>query len=223
MSYQNSETFDRDRFRANLRNFTIKAYRMLPQLDKPRILDIGCGSGISTLELARISGGDIVAVDIDRNALDKLVNRADEENLSSRVTVVHSSMLEMDFPPNSFDIIWTEGAISYIGFERGLSEWRGLLMPDGYLVVHDAVSDLQRKIELIRTCGYTILGQFELPPNIWWNKYYAPLKRQLETMPRVDSPDKRIIEEIKTAEREIKEFDCESDRFGSVFFILKRV
>ena len=118
---------------------------MLPELVEPRILDIGCGSGASTLELARLSGGDIVAVDIDKEALDKLVKKAEIEGLSSRVTVVHSSMLEMDFPSNSFDIIWSEGAISYIGFERGLREWRGLLVPDGYLVIHDAMSDLHQR------------------------------------------------------------------------------
>ncbi|MEE8577237.1 MAG: class I SAM-dependent methyltransferase, partial [candidate division Zixibacteria bacterium] len=151
-------TFDRDRVRSNLLPYTRKAFGLLPKLSKPRILDIGCGTGVSTLELARISDGDLVAVDIEQDALDKLVKRAKEEGLSSRVTVVHSSMLEMDFPPNSFDIIWTEGAISYIGFGRGLSEWRSLLAPEGYLVVHDEVSDLQKKIELIRTCGYTILG-----------------------------------------------------------------
>lgn len=195
---------------------------MLPRLEKPRILDVGCGSGVSTLELARMSGGDITAVDIDKGALNRLINKVKSEGLSSRVAVVHSSMLDMDFPPNSFDIIWTEGAISYIGFERGLCEWRGLLVPDGYLVVHDALSDLQKKIESTRACGYTILGRLELPPDIWWNEYYAPLKRQLEVLQEAGPLDKGIISEIKKAEREIKEFDCENDRFGSVFFVLKR-
>ncbi|HUV64140.1 MAG TPA: hypothetical protein VMW24_09590 [Sedimentisphaerales bacterium] len=64
MSYRDSETFNRDQFRANLLEFTRKAFHMLPRLDKPRILDIGCGSGVATLELARISGGNIVAVSI---------------------------------------------------------------------------------------------------------------------------------------------------------------
>ena len=222
MSRQDSETFNRDQFRANLLGFTRKAYRMLPQLDKPRILDVGCGSGVSTLELARMSGGDIVAVDIDRGALDKLINKAESEGFSNSITVLHSSMLKMDFPPNSFDIIWTEGAISYIGFERGLSEWRSFLAPEGYLIVHDAMTDLPRKIGLTCTCGYTILGQFELSPDIWWDEYYVPLKRQLETLRGVGSLDKEVINEIRTAKREIEEFDYESDRFGSVFFVLKR-
>ncbi|HUU44873.1 MAG TPA: methyltransferase domain-containing protein [Acidobacteriota bacterium] len=215
-------TFDRDRIRSNLLPYTRKAFGLLPKLSRPRILDIGCGSGAATLELARISGGDIVALDIDKDALDRLVTKAKEEDLLSRITVVHASMLEMDFPPNTFDVIWTEGAISYIGFERGLSEWHRLLMPEGYLVVHDAVSDLQRKIELTHTCGYTILGQFELPPDIWWNEYYAPLKRELETLKGAGSLDQRVANEMKTAEREIAEFDSESDRFSSVFFVLKR-
>ena len=68
MGQQNSEILDRDQFRANLLAYTRRAYRMLPHLAKPRILDIGCGTGVSTLELARISDGDLVAVDIDQDA-----------------------------------------------------------------------------------------------------------------------------------------------------------
>jgi SAM-dependent methyltransferase len=223
VSPNNSNVLDRDRFRANLLSYTRKAYRMLPELVEPRILDIGCGSGVSTLELARLSGGDIVAVDIDKEALGKLVNKAEIEGLSSRVTVVHSSMLEMDFPSNSFDIIWSEGAISYIGFERGLREWRNFLIPDGYLVVHDAMSDLRKKIEFTSACGYTMLGQIELSPDIWWKEYYEPLQRQIKKLRGTSPSDKIMVNEIEAANREIEEFDPKCDRFGSVFFILKKV
>ncbi|MBU7032610.1 MAG: class I SAM-dependent methyltransferase, partial [Theionarchaea archaeon] len=43
---------------------------MLPALDNPHILDIGCGTGEPTLELARLSEGIITAVDINQRALD---------------------------------------------------------------------------------------------------------------------------------------------------------
>ena len=223
MAHSNLTSFGRDRVRANLLPYTRKAFGLLPKLSSPRILDIGCGTGVSTLELAKISGGDIVAVDIDRNALNRLANRAAAEDLSSRITVIHAPMEQMHFPPGSFDVIWSEGAIANIGFERGLSEWRDFLVPDGYLVIHDAMTDLPRKIELTRTCGYTTLGQFELPPNIWWNEYFAPLKKQLKTVQEMGSLDDRVINEIRMAEREIGEFDSENNRFGSVFFVLKRV
>lgn len=37
--------------------FTGQAFHMLPKLDNPRLLGIGCGAGGPTLELARVSGG----------------------------------------------------------------------------------------------------------------------------------------------------------------------
>jgi len=145
MNNPNSKIPDRDQCRANLLNYTRRAYHVLPRLANPRIPDIGCGTGVSTLELVRISGGEVVAMDIDQNALDKLVSKAKHEGLSDRITVVQRSVLEMNFPPNGFDIIWTEGAISMIGFVRGLTEWRNLLAPDGHLVVHDSLSDLAER------------------------------------------------------------------------------
>ena len=39
--------------------YTRKAFRLLPKLAKPRILDIGCGTGIPALELARLREGEI--------------------------------------------------------------------------------------------------------------------------------------------------------------------
>jgi SAM-dependent methyltransferase len=217
-----SEIFDRDQFRSNLLVYTRRAFQMLPPLDKPRILDIGCGTGVSTLEIARLSGGNVIALDIDRQALDRLVENASREGLSERITTVHANMLDMDFPPGSFDIIWSEGAISAVGFERGLREWRTLLVPEGYVVVHDALTDLQMKIQMTRTCGYSIQGRLELPPAVWWNEYYAPLRDRLDTLQQSSSSNRRIREEISAARREIKEFDPGDDRFGSVFFVLKK-
>ena len=214
--------FDPDRVRANLLPYTRKAFRILPPLVKPRILDIGCGTGVSTLELAQLSEGTIVGVDIEKSALNQLVSRANEHGLSDRIKVVHTSMLDMDFPPNYFDIIWSEGSIKNIGFKRGLNEWRDFLVLEGFLVVHDEITDLLRKIELIGACGYTILEQFELPPDIWWRKYYAPLQKQIETARAQGFSDEKLTREMKEAELEIKEFDRKSDRFGSVFFILKK-
>ena len=42
----------KDLIRRRLVKYSRKALKMIPEMDKPRILDIGCGSGVSTLELA---------------------------------------------------------------------------------------------------------------------------------------------------------------------------
>ena len=45
-----------------------QAYRLLPPLEQPRILDIGCGQGQQTMELARLGGGEVIGIDIDNAA-----------------------------------------------------------------------------------------------------------------------------------------------------------
>ena len=52
--------------------YTAKAFGTLPKLDKPRILDIGCGPGGPTMELARLSGGHVIGMDIHQPYLDRL-------------------------------------------------------------------------------------------------------------------------------------------------------
>ena len=66
---------EKDSLRKHLLKYTRKAFRMLPQLDKPRILDMGCGSGVPTLELARLSKGEITGIDIDQRSLYRLTRR----------------------------------------------------------------------------------------------------------------------------------------------------
>ena len=133
-----------DYFRENLNKYTRKAFQMLPELKKPRILDIGCGSGVPTIELARLSDGEIIGIDTDESLLGKLGGRIEEEGFSDRVKIKKCSLFEMDFPDASFDIVWAEGSIYIIGFERGLREWRRLLKTDGFLVVHDKINDMSQ-------------------------------------------------------------------------------
>ena len=51
-----------DHYRKNFLKYTKKAFQMLPKLDRPRILDIGCGSGVQTIELAKLSKGEIIGI-----------------------------------------------------------------------------------------------------------------------------------------------------------------
>lgn len=134
--------------------------RFRRQKDKPRILDIGCGCGTPTLELAKLSHGEIVATDIDQPALDRLNRRKEEAGLTERIQAVHYSVFDMDFPPRSFDVIWSEGSIYTVGFEKGIWEWKRFLKPAGFMVVHDEQGNVKDKLKEISSCGYELLGYF---------------------------------------------------------------
>ena len=202
----------RDTLRINLLDFTRTAFRMLPPLDYPSILDIGCGSGVQTIELAKMCNGNITAIDIDVEALDTLRSKVEDQGFSSRISVVELSMLDLKSLSESYDIIWAEGSIFVVGFERGLQEWKQLLTNEGFLVVHDEDTEITKKLELIEKYGYEILGQIDVSHDEWWKRYYEPLESLLDQ-------EKLDTESTGASRTEIDRF--KKTRMGSIFFILQ--
>jgi SAM-dependent methyltransferase len=212
----------KDRIRKRLLKYTRKAFRMLPKLDKPRILDIGCGSGMPTMELARLSNGEVVGLDIDQGLLDVLRGSVEKAGLSDRVKVVNRSLLDMKFPDESFDIIWAEGSINVIGFKRGLQEWKRLLKPDGFMVVHDERGNVKEKLEQISGCGYELVGYFELDVDTWWAEYFAPLEKLVLGARVRYADDPGVLEALHDAQQELDMFKDDPERNSSVCFVMKR-
>lgn len=107
-----------------------------PLPERPRVLDLGSGTGAATLVLARIEGARVTAVDVYTPFLEQLRAAAESEGVADRVDVRHGSMADLDdLPDGSFDLIWSEGAAYNIGFGAALASWRRLLSPEGVLVV----------------------------------------------------------------------------------------
>jgi ubiquinone/menaquinone biosynthesis C-methylase UbiE len=212
----------KDLLRERFAKYTRKAFQMLPELDKPAILDIGCGTGVPTLEFARLSNGQITGLDISEPLLDELTKKIEAAGLSNRVKTVKTSLFEMDFPDESFDLIWAEGSIFVIGFEQGLKAWRRLLKPGGFLVVHDEIGNLQKKLEQISRCGYALIGHFIVSADAWWREYYEPLEKRILEL-RVEYTDDE--EALKVLEKEQQEVDMVKrtpKQFGSVFFVMQK-
>ena len=214
--------FDRDSFRENLNKYTRKAYQMIPGLDKPSILDVGCGSGVPTLELARLSNGIITAIDIEQVLLDRLGRKVIKAGLTDRITVINRSVFDLDFPDESFDIIWAEGSIYVMGFTRGLKEWKRFFKPRGYLVVHDNIKNFQEKCESISETGYDLMDHFKISRESWWNEYYAPLEKHVEKMLLVNENDSSFLAAITKVKQEIDMFKNSSDSSGSVYFVMQK-
>jgi ubiquinone/menaquinone biosynthesis C-methylase UbiE len=212
----------KDKIRKRLLKYTRRAFRMLPQIDKPRILDIGCGSGIPTLELVRLSRGGVIGIDIDQTALDKFTSNIAESGLSDRVRALNCSLIDMNFPDNTFDIIWSEGSIYAIGFEKGLREWKRFLKPRGFMVIHDEQGNVNEKLEQISKCGYELQGHFLLSKETWWKEYFAPLEKLIIQAQTRGFNDLKVLEEIHQAQGELDMFKKNPERNSSVYFVAKR-
>jgi len=195
---------------------------MLPKLDKPRILDIGCGSGVPTIELARLGQGEVIGIDIDQPALDKLTKKIKEAGFSNRVRAVNCSILDMVFPDESFDIIWSEGSIFVIGFERGIQEWKRFLKPNGFMVIHDEKGNVEEKLEQISKCGYKLLGYFILSEDTWRTEYFAPIEKLFAKSQTNYTDDPHTLEELNEARSELEVFKKNPECNSSVYFVIQK-
>jgi len=223
--------------------YTRKAFQMLPEMDEPYILDIGCGPGGQTLELARLSKGQVIGLDNHQPYLDRLQRKIDEGGLSDRVKVVNCSMFEMKFPNVSFDIIWAEGSIYIIGFERGLKEWRQLLKHKGFMVVHEmcwlrsyppqeiyeywkklypGIRTVPENLERIPGCGYNLIGYFLLPEDAWLIEYYGPLEERIQMLRKKHSHDPQALSVLDSEQKEIDMYKKYYEWYGSVFFVMQK-
>ena len=212
-----------DSLRAHFNEYTKRAFRMLPDINEPSILDIGCGTGIPTIELVNLSNGYVTAIDIDKSKLDSLTERAKKTGLSGHVKVIQCSMFNLEFPDDHFDIIWTEGSIAVIGFEKGIKEWRCLIKPNGFLVVHDLTDDIARKSGQVNRCGYTLMNHFTIPGNIWWLEYYKPLGKHIEQLRIEYHSDPVVMGQLDRERLEVEKVKTDPMSFSSTFFIMRKL
>lgn len=223
MNLETLKIIKKDQFRQNLNKYTFKAFYTLPKMDNPKILDVGCGTGVPTMELAMISEGEIVATDIDQDALDYLHEKIKAKRLETRVKIMNRSLFDLDFPDESFDIIWAEGSIFAIGFQKGLEDWRHLIKDTGFIVVHDPFQDHNLKLVAIEKCGYELLDCFLIDHQVWWFNFYQPYEKHIKYLQEkyIDNP--QIQQALKDEKNEIKMFKNNPQNNCSIFYVLKKI
>ncbi|MBC5773752.1 class I SAM-dependent methyltransferase [Pontibacter sp. KCTC 32443] len=214
-------------------------------LTKPlKVADIGCGTGASTLVLAKHLEGQITAVDIFPEVLAKLEQRAAEQGLQDKITTLQCSMDALPFSANGFDLIWSEGAVYNMGFENGIRAWRKFLKPEGLLVVSESVwltterpqpiedfwntaypeiDTVANKIKVLEQNGYLPLAHFVLPENCWTDKYYTPLEARIPKFLQKHPDDEVAKQVVEEHYEEIKMYQEYKQYYSYGCFIAKKL
>jgi SAM-dependent methyltransferase len=206
-----------------------------------RVLDIACGPGMQTVDLAELlPQATITALDNHAPFLAEAAQRAAARGVAGRVATVLGDMAMLPFPPGSFDLLWCEGAAYIIGLARALGSWRPLLAPNGRIALSEpvwlrvdppaavrrcfaeypAMGDAAACRRVVRDCGYRVLGDFMLPEAAWWEHYYTPLEERLKRLAPRWAGDPVAQEVLRESREEIGMYRAYSAYYGYIFLVM---
>lgn len=223
---------------------TRRALSFLPPLGEgATIADIGCGTGASTMVLAQATDAKIIAVDLFGEFLRRLRDSAAAQSLDKRITTIEADMASLPIAPDSLDVLWAEGSIYNVGFERGINLWRPLLKDGGYIVVSEATwftperpqeieefwQEAYAEIDLISAktaqlerAGYHVKATFALGEDEWQGEFYQPsIAAQSRFLARhSDNPTALALVENQRNEAQI--YAKYHQYYGYTFFIVQK-
>jgi cyclopropane fatty-acyl-phospholipid synthase-like methyltransferase len=207
----------RDNCRKGLLKYMEKAFSIVPKTEKPKILDIGCGTGVPTLWLAENYDGIIIAIDTDKNALDWLQDKIVNNSFENKIKTGHISFFDLKPDPDYFDIILAEGFLNIVGFEQGFSRIIGMLKNNGYFIIHDEYKDHEEKSDFISKNSCKLIDTLFLDENVWWNDYYKQLETELNSV-RIRQTRDLFKSELK----EIEFYKLNPTAFRSIYYVVRK-
>ena len=207
------------------------------------ILDIGCGNGSSTIQLAQGIDVPILAVDNHQPFLDELMRRATAAGVAAKIQTRCEDMHNLGSADGRFDLIWSEGAIYNMGFGPGLEMCRNLLVTDGQIALteltwlkpgaptackqffaaeYPAMVDTAANLSVIESTGYRVIRNFILPQTAWLENYYAPLENRLPSLQVEYSGDPAMLKMIDRIHTEIEMYRKYAEWYGYVFYVMHK-
>ncbi len=223
---------------------TVKALSFVDGLSaESRIVDLGCGTGGQTMVLANHAPGHITGIDLFPTFIDLFNANSEKLNLQDRVNGVVGSMDELSYQDEELDLIWCEGAIYNIGFERGVNEWRRFLKPGGFLAVSEAswfteerpaeieefwegaypeIDTIPRKVLQMQKAGYVPVATFVLPEYCWTEKFYSLQVSMQEEFLKKHAGNKAAEKFVEYQRSEAELYYQYKDFYGYAFYIGKK-
>lgn len=171
----------------------------ISQIDLPKdaaICDAGCGAGADIEALLdHAPDGTLDAVDTHAPFLLAIQERLGDD---PRVTLFHDNFALIKGP---YDLIWSAGAIYFLGVTVALQQWKPALKPGGAVAFSqiywktDKPSEASRALweeyghmpyeaevyDQVRQAGYRVIAAREFS-DAAWEEYYTPLEARIAAL-----------------------------------------
>jgi len=223
---------------------TLKALSFIDGLtEKSKIADIGCGTGGPTMVLGQNTPCEIIGVDVWEVFINQFNQNAQTKNIQDRVKGIVGNMENPPFQEEELDLIWSEGAIYNIGFERGINEWRKLLKLGGYIAItentwfteerpaeiqnfwqkaYPEIDTISNKVAQMQKAGYLPVATYILPETIWTD-YYSWQTLRCDSFLKKHNGNKTIEEFVASQRNEAELYYKYKAYYGYMFYIGKRI
>jgi SAM-dependent methyltransferase len=153
-------------------------------------------------------------------------------------------MDNLPFGAEELDVIWSEGAIYNVGFERGINEWRHFLKMGGYIAISEAswftaerpeeiqkfwqntypgIDTIPNQVTQIQKAGYIPVAAFILPENCWTEHFYDPQVVLQEVFLQKYAGNKTVEEYVALERHEAVLYRKYKAYYGYTFFIGKKI
>lgn len=223
--------------------YTKQAFEYLKELpEECRIAEVGCGTGQSTIELAKASKGEVWALDNHSAFLDILKEESQKQHINN-IKTVEMDMCKLSVPEKYFDVIWAEGSIYFYGYQNALKDWQKFFRgkptfafsePNWFvdevpkeiykiwMSEYPQITHIDNTLKSIQNLGYKVINHFKLPSYAWSENYYKPLKIVTDHYLSNHEMNESVKIVTDSIYQEIKEYDQYGKYYGYTFYICEK-
>lgn len=198
------------------------------------ICDAGCGPGADLADLlAHVPAGRVEGVEKHAGFVSEAQAR---HRAVPRISVAQGDMGALSGP---YDLIWSAGAIYFLGVTEGLRAWRAALAPGGAVAFsqicwftnrpapearafweaeYPPMTDAAGIAGEVRAAGFEVLGQRPVPPE-GWEAYFRPMEARIAALRPGASPELSAV--LDEGEAEIALWRAHGRDFGYLLTVAR--
>lgn len=142
-----------------------------------KVLEIGSNTGFTSVQISRLTGANVVGIDVNSQSIAKATEYAKEHKVESCLEFIEASATNLPFENDTFDIVWASNVTSFIDDKnKAIEEYIRVLKPNGYLIFVPIYYVKEPPKELVTNVGKAIGVELSvLKKEDWVKMVYAGL------------------------------------------------
>ncbi|MEM4282245.1 MAG: class I SAM-dependent methyltransferase [Candidatus Woesearchaeota archaeon] len=181
MTYSELVALTRERNRPSGGIRTINYVATYANIDKSKkILEIGCNTGFTSVNLALLTGCKAVGIDINEESIREAKRYASEQGVKKRTRFKVADALNLPFKDESFDIVWCSNVTSFLeNKEKAILEYLRVLKTRGTLVAIPIYYSKKPPISLVEKISKVIGTKIEIWDKDFWINLFRSVSLKL--------------------------------------------